>query len=182
MPSTETNSRPYCSRHRIKLLKKWQCQPSTLAAEQPVGMRLDGLVTFASGRPQPFQVEDANVPPAVPDQAGLLQRVGDDRHAGAPHAHHLGDELLGEREIIAALQIPRAQQPPRETGLDRVGRVARGRLLRLHQNDLLMPEQRGTCSYAGIRQCTKSFGSERGSGPGYLNNGLADRNLAVQAG
>ena len=53
------------------------------------------------------------------------------------------DEFLREQEIVAALQITAAQKPACQARLDGVSRVARGGLLRLHQDDLLVPEQRG---------------------------------------
>jgi hypothetical protein len=37
--------------------------------QQPLSLRLDGLITFATRRPQPFS-----------DCAGRLQRMGDDRN------------------------------------------------------------------------------------------------------
>src|SRR5947208_15716941 len=38
--------------------------------------------------------------PAEPDEAGLLQDAGHNRHGRAANAQHLGQELLGEGELV----------------------------------------------------------------------------------
>ena len=119
---------------------------------------------------------------AVSQEAGLLQRVCDDRHAGSPDAHHLRYEFLGQQQIIPTLQVAAAQQPSREARLDCVGRVACGGLLRLHQKKLLVPEESCAAGRAGVGQGAKLFGIEHGARAGDLHDRLADRNLSVQPG
>ena len=92
--------------------------------EQPASVALDGVVAFAGGFLQAFDVEHADMPPAVLDQPRLLQRIGDERHAGSPHAHHLGEKLLGQGDIVAAGQVPATQQPARDARLGRMAGIA----------------------------------------------------------
>jgi hypothetical protein len=82
--------------------------------QQAIGLRLDGLIAFASGFLQALRIEDADMTTTVAQEAGLLQRVCDNRHAGSPHAHHLRDEFLGQLQIIAAL--PRSADSDRLLG------------------------------------------------------------------
>jgi hypothetical protein len=87
--------------------------------------------------------EDARRPlgdmsPLISDEAGLLNGMGDDRHACPSHLQHLGDELLCERNLIAADQVRAPQEPATETGFDHMGRIACACLLRLGEKKLLM--------------------------------------------
>ena len=68
-------------------------------------MHLDRAVALAGGLTQPFQIVDLDVAAAVADQAGLLQRIGDQRYAGPPHAEHLAEELLRQRQTSVAGKI-----------------------------------------------------------------------------
>jgi hypothetical protein len=43
--------------------------------QQAIGVRLDGLIAFASGFLQALQIEDADMTTTVAQEAGLLQRV-----------------------------------------------------------------------------------------------------------
>src|ERR1700733_10570294 len=112
-----------------------------LRPDEPVGQRLDRPIALAGAFLQSLEIEHADVSALVSDEAGLLQGIGHDRYAGAAHPEHLGDEFLGEREIVAADQVAAAQEPTRETRLDRVDGIAGGGLLRLRQQDLLAPDE-----------------------------------------
>lgn len=107
-------------------------------------MHLDRLVAFARRLLHSFKVENVNVPAPIANETGPLECVGNHGHTGAPDTHHFGNELLREQKFVAALQIPAAQEPARKTRFDGVGCVACGGLLRLHENELLMSEERGT--------------------------------------
>ena len=60
----------------------------------------------------------------VADQAGLLQRAGDDRDSRPTRTEHHGHEFLREGELMLADTIMRQQQPPGETLFDRMKDVA----------------------------------------------------------
>jgi hypothetical protein len=66
---------------------------------------LDCHVTLASDFIQAFQIFDLDVTPAVLYQACLLQGVRNEGHGIAPHADHLGYELLGQRQRFFFRQI-----------------------------------------------------------------------------
>ncbi len=58
-------------------------------------LRPDRLVTFAGRFSEAFEIRDSDMSAAVADNAGLLQRMGDDRNRVALHADHLRHEFLG---------------------------------------------------------------------------------------
>jgi hypothetical protein len=65
-----------------------------------------------------------------------------ERHSGAPHAQHLGQELLGERERGLVDPIVGHQQPAGAALLHRVGAVAGGVLRHLvHQRERVAQQQ-----------------------------------------
>jgi hypothetical protein len=72
--------------------------------------------------------EDRDLPAAIGDQPGALERAGGDGHGGAGRAEHHRQKLLRQRELILPDAIARGQQPPRQPLLDAMRRVARGRL------------------------------------------------------
>jgi len=74
-------------------------------------IRPHGLVTFAGRLTKSGNVEQLYLSARVTDEAGFLQGARDNRDAGSPNSQHLRDVLLGERKLIAAVQIGRAQQP-----------------------------------------------------------------------
>ena len=64
-----------------------------------------GLIALARALFHSLKVQNSDVPPAIPDKASLLERVGYDRHAGPPYTEHLGKKLLGQREVIRIRKI-----------------------------------------------------------------------------
>jgi hypothetical protein len=59
---------------------------------------LDDLVTLASGFFEARSVKDNNVTAPIPDEPGLLKRLGDERDGCSAYPEHLGQKLLGQRE------------------------------------------------------------------------------------
>src|ERR1700722_3853735 len=66
---------------------RWRLRPTSTPVvagysvrhlQQPDSLKLDGLITFATRRPQPFQVGDFDVALAVADDAGRLHCISDD--------------------------------------------------------------------------------------------------------
>ena len=121
-------------------------------------MGSEGRVAFARAFLQSFHVLDPNMTALVGDKSGLLEGVGDKCHAGASYAQHLGEKFLGQGYILAVEEIAAAQQPPRQTRLQGMGRVARSRLLRLGKDRLLVSDQNGAEIGALGRSMTKPIG------------------------
>jgi hypothetical protein len=63
------------------------------------------LVAFAGTFPKALDVDDADVPAAAADQAGVLKRAGHEAGAGSGHAQHLCQELLRERQVVAVEEV-----------------------------------------------------------------------------
>src|SRR5665213_4081336 len=70
--------------------------------KQSVVLRLDRCVTFARGLAQPIEIGDLDMSPAVVNEIGVLQRVGDQRYAVAARADHLRHRFLRQHELVAA--------------------------------------------------------------------------------
>src|SRR5947207_10214314 len=71
------------------------------------------VITFARDTFETSPIHDANAATAVAYQSGLLQGAGGHRDRGASDAEHLGQELLGERKLIARDAVACHQEPPR---------------------------------------------------------------------
>src|SRR5262249_31029711 len=72
-----------------------------LGRKDPIGVLPDHGVTFARNVLEGRAVEDLDVAAPVSNQAGALQQTGGDRDGGAPHAEHLPEKLLRQRDDIA---------------------------------------------------------------------------------
>src|SRR5262249_42768949 len=83
-------------------------------------------------------VEELDVSAAVADQAGALQEARRDGHGGAPHAEHLSETLLRQREDIAVDAIVGLQEPTAKSGFEAMQRIARDRLLDLRKQDIVV--------------------------------------------
>jgi hypothetical protein len=73
--------------------------------QKPVIMGFHRSVALAGRVPEPLQVEDLDVPPAVADEASPLEGDRNWRNAAPLDAEHVGEKFLGQREGIAAGQI-----------------------------------------------------------------------------
>src|SRR5260221_767810 len=62
----------------------------------PVSMSLTG---------SRFSSDSAPMPAPIIDEASLLQHAGHKRHAGTSDTQHFAEELLRERNVIAAEQV-----------------------------------------------------------------------------
>src|SRR5438270_13483254 len=89
---------------------------------RPSGLTLRGdclhdapndVITFARDTFETSPIDDANAAAAVAYQSRLLQGASDHRDRGASDAEHLGQELLGQRKLIARDAVARHQEPPR---------------------------------------------------------------------
>src|SRR4051812_49253660 len=88
--------------------------PPRSRTQQLAVLVLDGFVTLASAFAQTLDIEDVDFAAGISDHAGFLKGARHGGHAGPPYAEHFSEEFLGERKLVAARQIARAQQPPAE--------------------------------------------------------------------
>ena len=107
------------------------------------------LVLLGGIAPRPSAV--AAAPTAAPAEIAYLIGAVESSHCDFERngswydadkaADHLRKKLLGQRQGLAVGQIPRPQQQPREPRLDRMRGIASGRLLRLHEQSLTVPDE-----------------------------------------
>ena len=119
--------------------RRWSgdwCAVSSVGV-RPIGRRLrcHGLqqirgrgVALARGGFEPLPIDDGDAAAVIRDQAGLLKDSRDDGHGGTRGAEHHRGEFLRQRKLVGAHTVVRHQQPPRQTMLDLVHRIAGGRL------------------------------------------------------
>jgi hypothetical protein len=60
-----------------------------MTATELIVMRLDRSVALARGTDQTVQIGDLDIASTVAYETGLLERVGDNCHAGPLHPEHL---------------------------------------------------------------------------------------------
>src|SRR5665647_1181019 len=75
---------------------------STWNLQQPMMMCLDCTVAFAGRVSQAVCVRNIDVTPAVTDNSGLLQRMGDNRNRVPLHADQLRQGFLSQRQCFSA--------------------------------------------------------------------------------
>ena len=105
--------------------------------ECPAILRADILVTFTREAPYLLNFNKMDLPPLVRDHASLLQVARYVRDTRAAYSHHLGQELLRQREVCPC-QIVHAQQPLAGAHLDTVKGIAGGGLLGLGEKKLII--------------------------------------------
>src|ERR671935_2679314 len=81
------------------------------SADQAGVLRVDDPVTLARGTFEPRPVENGDDATAVANQARLLELAGHRADTGPAHAKHVGEELLGEGELVRVHSIVGQQQP-----------------------------------------------------------------------
>ena len=92
------------------------------------------LVALACRRFEPRPVNLDRTPSIGSDRARSAKLGNDMRHRRPPHAEEFRKRLLGQRQHVTISPIVDVQQPPRQTRLDRVQRIAGRDVLELrHQ-------------------------------------------------
>ena len=89
------------------------------------------LVALACRRFEPRPVNLDQTPPIGSDRARRAELANDMRHRRSPHAEEFRERLLGQRQDVTVNPIVDVQQPPRQTRLDRVQRIAGRNVLEL---------------------------------------------------
>ncbi|MNL28984.1 hypothetical protein D3C87_1506540 [compost metagenome] len=78
---------------------------------------------------------------SIPNEASLLQMAGGLRDAFAPHAQHVGDQLLRHDQFVGLQPVQAEQKPPAKLLVQRVMAVAHRRLGHLRQQCLRVSKQ-----------------------------------------
>src|ERR1700731_4612983 len=99
-----------------------------VSTEQAHEFLVDPAVALARTGRQTLPVEDGEFPPAVADQAFLLEGFENLGDSGTPHAEHLGEELVRHREYVRVRPVLGHQQPAATALVNRVKAVASYRL------------------------------------------------------
>jgi len=87
-----------------------------------------GKAGLARGGFEPFAVHDSDLPAKIGDQAGVLERRGDDADGRPRRPEHHRGEFLGQRKVVRFHPIVCHQQPARQPLLDGVHGIASRRL------------------------------------------------------
>ena len=122
------------------------------------------------------------MPAAVVDEVRLLQRAGHQRYAVAARADHLRHRFLGQLQLVAAGQVARLQQAPRQPGLHRVRGVAARGLLNLRIDRQSVPSQRGAEGCALVGRRAKLVDVDRRGHPGYQHHRAVERDGVAEGG
>src|SRR6185312_16058558 len=110
--------------------------PLVRLREEPLEAAADPAVALAGARLEPAPVQHRDHAAMLSDQAGCLKRPQRDADGGSLHAQHLGQKLMGERQIVLAHPILRAQDPTATARFDVMDGVAGDALERLGQQSL----------------------------------------------
>src|SRR4051794_15383216 len=79
--------------------------------DEPGELVADQAVAVAGSGAQRVAVEDGDAAAAVADQPGALQHGGVERDGGAADTQHLGEELLGEEELVSTDSVMGLGEP-----------------------------------------------------------------------
>ena len=88
----------------------------------------DDSVTFTRPFLESGPVEDTDSAAPGSNQACILQRPEDLRHARPPSAKHDRQELVRELDVVGADPVPRHKQPPAAALLESMQSIASNRL------------------------------------------------------
>src|SRR5262249_24406253 len=117
----------------------WTRQGNSGSGQEAVVDLPGDLITLTGGVLEALPIDDGDPAPAELDKTGLLQDSGGHRHGRSPDPQHVGQELVGHRELVGAYAVLREQEPAGAALLDGVEPVA-GNLLRdLDEERLRVP-------------------------------------------
>lgn len=98
------------------------------SAEQTVIFVIDDFVTLADRFFQPLPVNYCYRSPIVCNQFFRCKFSGSQRYAFAPHAEHIGNEVVRHHQLIRMKAVVAQKQPPAKLLFDRMQTVANGSL------------------------------------------------------
>src|SRR3712207_1041782 len=78
--------------------------------EQAVKLPFDDAIALACDGFETRTVENRYPPAGIADEPGLPEPTGRRTHAGSADAHHLGEELLGQKELVRPDPVMRLKQ------------------------------------------------------------------------
>ena len=99
------------------------------------------IVTLAYSASQAIKIHNLDAAVSVLNPARLLQHARHNRHARTPYSQHLRKKFLDELHFTRLNKVLDAQQPPTHPRFHGMTGIARGRLLSLCQQDLLMANE-----------------------------------------
>jgi hypothetical protein len=99
------------------------------------------LMALTARLPDAFAILDADLAAVIFNQAGPLQFLRDGADAGSTHAHHLREEFLCERKIVARKGL-HSRQPFARALANLMHGIAGSGLLRLREDEKLIPDER----------------------------------------
>src|SRR3990167_477829 len=120
------------------------CEPllfGNAIGQQAVVLFLDNLVALAGAPFQPRAIQHIDAPPGIADEPRTLQLEGRLRHAFAPHAQHVGDQLLRHHQLVALQAVQAQQQPAAQLLVQRMVAVAHGGPRQLSNERLRVAQQ-----------------------------------------
>src|SRR2546429_418981 len=115
------------SNRRIKVCSLQRVEDSTLT-QVAIAFGLYDSVTLAGDCLQARLVENLNAPAAVVNQPVFLKNAGGFIDPLAPHAEHVGDEILRQTKLIHPQTVAGHQEPAGEARVHLVEAVADSRL------------------------------------------------------
>ncbi len=77
-----------------------QARQLARGAKQPVVLLLGYTVGALARKDEAVAVQNADSPPACPDQLFLLKNVSGNRDSGAPYAKQVRQKLVSEKDLI----------------------------------------------------------------------------------
>jgi hypothetical protein len=98
-------------------------------------------VAFACALLNQVYAEDVHLSAAVCDQTFFLHFLRNAGDAGTPHTHHLGNELLSERQL-GSNEIIHPDEPLTHALFDCVQRIAGSGLLYLTKEKLIVLDEK----------------------------------------
>jgi hypothetical protein len=138
-------------------------------------LRLDDAATGAGDLGEGGTVQQVHVPAVVLDEPVGLQLARDLGDGRAADTEHLGQEVLGEQEPVAADPVAGGEQPARRTLFGAVGLVAGHLLAELDDGGLGEPAQQGVQVVVLGEEVVQVRGGEPGRPPGDLAERVLDR-------
>lgn len=128
--------------HPIVIHESLRCLPITrhnlkiLVGQKFLVLVIHDEIAFASRLLEPGCIEYFHFAAAIPDNAVLLERIGDQADARPLHAEHMRQEFLGQDQVIIVRALAHYRKPAAQAGFDGVEMIANAGLPDLAHNDV----------------------------------------------
>src|SRR4051794_17951564 len=138
------------------------------------------LLAFACALFDKVHVQDVDLAAPVKDQAFFLQLARNGGDAGAPHAHHLPNELLRERQLVSN-EIVHPNKPLTHALFDTVQRIAGGGLLYLTEEKLIVFDEQGKQVWRRLCYCFEVIRIDNSCQTRHLDDNFMQGQPAIQS-